>query len=216
MRDAARRADAPAARTALTDPGPLTARARRLWVATAVLAVATVGLRLCVELLLRPAVWELPMLIGLPLLALATVAAAAVPTLLLVRRVRQIPLPRTFAVTTVPGPARRSAEPAFAVLPTPWWGVLLLLYLALATGAVPIGRTPAGGWTAGASTIGTAVALLLPPVAAALYHRWRGPRVSLTADGLLLRRLRDGRAGLLMPWSRVDLSAVAGTRTRRL
>lgn len=216
QRGATDHAVGPPARAALTDPGPLAARARRLGAAAAVLAVLTVGLRLCVELLLRPAVWELPTALGLPLLALATVAAAAVPTLLLARGIRRHPLPRTFAVATASGSAPRSSEPAFAALPTPWWGVLLLLYLALATGALPVDRTAAGGWSADGTTVLAAAALLLPPLAVALYHRWRGPRVSLTADGLLLRRLRDGRAGLLVPWPKVDLSAVAGARARRL
>ncbi|GGJ92092.1 hypothetical protein GCM10010123_22370 [Pilimelia anulata] len=201
---------------AATDARVVAARARRIWSAAAALALVTIALRLWVELAVRPYSWTLPGWAGIPLLAVAVVAAAAAPVALYVRLVLSQPPPRALPLSPAARPAWWLPRRGLVALPSPWLAAPALLYLALVAGAVPLRAAPGGRLTVGWESLVSGVWLLQPLVAAVVWYVVRGPQLGITAAGLVVRGPWSGPAGRTVPWSAVDLAAVAGVRRRLL
>ncbi|GGK30393.1 hypothetical protein GCM10010124_23960 [Pilimelia terevasa] len=207
---------APRPAPALTEARAIAVRAGQLWGAVAALALAAVAFRLWVTVLVQPYAWTLPAWLALPVLTLATAAAAAAPVLLLARLIRAQSPPRGLLAAPEVRPRWWLRGRGFPVAPTPWLGVPLLLYLSWATGTLPLTMHADGRLAAGPAALLAGLTLVQPPLAAVAWYVARGPQLALTPQGVLLRGARSGPQGRLVPWADVDLSGVAGPRRRAL
>lgn len=202
----------------ISTPDELRRRAIELAVSAVALGIAAFGLRLIVVLWIPPLAWELPSALGMAVLLLATVAAAATPLALFATHVRRYRrLPRTFLVPDLRLHWWYEGR-AFVVAPTPWLATFPMAYLVLAAGAMGTERTPDGGLTVTSSALFTAYLLAQPAGAAVLWFVLRGPQLALAQDGLIIRGLRSGPDGRLVAWDDLNVSALAvpTRRTREL
>jgi hypothetical protein len=190
----------------INTPEDLHRRVIELGISALALGIAAFGLRMVVALWTPPVAWRLPDGAGMALLLAATVLAAATPLMLFAAHVRRYRrLPRTFLV-----PDLRLfwwyEGRAFVVAPTPWLATFPVAYLVLAAGGVGTERTPDGGLTITSSALFSAYLLAQPAAAVVFWFLLRGPQVALTRQGLVIRGLRSGPEGRLVPWDRLDVS----------
>jgi hypothetical protein len=186
-------------------PHELERRLIELAVSALALCVAAFGLRLLVMLWMPPVMWRLPSLAGMILLLGATVLAGVLPLGLFavhIRRHRR--LPRTFLVPDLRMDWWYEGR-AFVVAPTPWLAIFPIAYLVLAAGAVGTERTSGGGLTITSSALISAFMLAQPAAAVVVWFLLRGPQLTLTRAGLLVRGVRGGPAGRLVPWDDLDV-----------
>jgi hypothetical protein len=190
----------------INTPEELQRRVVELAVSALALGVAAFGLRLVVALWVPPLAWRLSASLGMALLLVATVLAAATPLVLFAAHVRRYRrLPRTFLV-----PDLRLfwwyEGRAFVVAPTPWLAIFPVAYLVLAAGALGTDRTADGGLTVSSNALFGAYLLAQPAAAATLWFLIRGPQLAMTRHGLVVRGLRSGPDGRVVPWDMLDVS----------
>jgi hypothetical protein len=196
----------PITASVISTPEELQRRFTELSVSAMALGVAAFGLRLIVVLLVPPLAWRLPSGLGMALLLTATVLAAATPLGLFATHVRRYRrLPRTFMVPDLRLYWWYEGR-GFVIAPTPWLAIFPVAYLVLAAGAVGTERTADGGLTVSPSALFTTLVLAQPAAAAVLWFLIRGPQLALTRHGLVVRGLRSGPDGRLVPWDDLDVS----------
>jgi hypothetical protein len=202
----------------IATPAELQRRLTELAVSALALAVAAFGLRLIVVLWMPPLAWKMPAGVGMALLLLTTIVAAAAPLALYgihVRRHRR--LPRTFLVPDLRLHWWYEGR-AFVVAPTPWLAIFPVAYLVLAAGGVGTERTADGGLTVTGSALFTSFLLAQPAAAVVLWFLLRGPQLALTRYGIVVRGLFSGPEGRVVAWDDLDVSElpVPTRQTREL
>lgn len=193
---------------AICTPDELQRRVTELAVSALALGIAAFGLRLIVILLLPPVAWSLPSGLGMALLLVTTVLAAATPLALFATHVRRYrKLPRCFLVPDLRLYWWYEGR-AFVVAPTPWVAIFPVAYLVLAAGGIGTERTADGGLTIHSSALFTAFLLVQPACAAVLWFLVRGPQLALTRHGIVVRGVRSCPDGRVISWDDLDLDSV--------
>jgi hypothetical protein len=209
---------APTPEAVITTPQELQRRVVELAVSALALGIAAFGLRLIVALWVPPVAWRLSDSLGMALLLVSTVLAASAPLALFAAHVRRHRrLPRTFLVPDLRLYWWYEGR-AFVVAPTPWLAIFPMAYLVLAAGALGTERTADGGLTVTSSALLGAYLLAQPAAAATIWFLLRGPQLALTRQGLVIRGLRGGPDGRVVPWDMLDVSKlpVPNRRSRDL
>jgi hypothetical protein len=179
----------------ISDPATLLRTVWELWSGAVALASVAGLLRLVVIFWVQPAAWRMPAGLGLVTMLFGTLLAAGLPVLAYAAHVRRYRrLPRTFLLK----------RGAFAVPASPWLGAYLIMGVAIAAGAMATEGVAGGGVDLAPMGWFPAWLTLQVVFAVVAWYLVRGPQLTLTPDGLVVRGWRSGPGGTTIGWDQVE------------